>query len=255
MPQLYSWNVNGVRAAVRKGLLEWLESVRPDVLCLQEVKAHPDDVPEAVLRPKGYDSVWQPAGRKGYSGVATWFKRRKPPLDVAAMDVAEFDAEGRLQALDYGEYVVLNTYWPNSQPERARLDYKLRFVKALRRFAGRYVKQGKHVVICGDFNIAHRDIDLARPKQNRDNPGFYPEECAALDRFLKAGYLDTFRHFTPDPGHYTWWSYRANARAKNIGWRLDYHMVNREMADRLKKADILPEIMGSDHCPVRLTIR
>ncbi len=254
--RLLSWNVNGVRAIAGKGFLEWLDEASPDVLCIQEIKAHAEAVPPEVRAPKGYGSVWRPAKRPGYSGVAAFFKKGMEPLDVRELGIEEFDLEGRVQILEYAEFHLINAYFPNSQPERARLDYKLRFCKAMLELCEGLRSAGKHVVLCGDYNIAHTEIDLARPKENRDNPGFYPEECASMDAFLHTGYVDVFRKLHPgEPGHYTWWSYRMKAREKNVGWRLDYHCVNEEFAPRVKNAVILSNIMGSDHCPVALQIK
>ena len=255
MPTLYSWNVNGIRAAGRKGLLDWMAKAKPDVLCLQEIKAHPEQVEPVLREPKGYKSVWQPAQRKGYSGVATFYRAKWEPLSVSVLGVEQFDVEGRVQVLEYKDFLLLNAYYPNSQPERKRLDYKLRFCDAVRKFANKCRRAGKNIVICGDLNVAHKEIDLARPKANRDNPGFYPEECAKMDTFIRAGYVDTFRHFNKESGQYTWWSYRARARENNVGWRLDYHCVNKEFIDRVARSDIHADVEGSDHCPVSITVK
>ncbi len=254
MKRLISWNVNGIRAAGRNGFLEWLDREKPDVVCVQEIKANPEDVPQELREPKGYASVWQPAKKKGYSGVATYFRVKSEPLAVATMGIGEFDDEGRVQLVEYKDFTVVNAYYPNAQAERARLEYKLGFCKAMLKLCNKLRKAGTNLVICGDYNIAHKEIDLARPKDNRNSPGFYPEECACMDEFVQAGYVDTFRHFTPDPGHYTWWSYRSRAREKNIGWRIDYHCVNAEFLPKVKSAHIHADIMGSDHCPVSITV-
>ncbi|MCL4691875.1 MAG: exodeoxyribonuclease III [Candidatus Hydrogenedentes bacterium] len=254
MKRLISWNVNGIRAAGRNGFLEWLDREKPDVVCVQEIKANSDDVPQDLREPKGYASVWQPAKKKGYSGVATYFRVKSEPLSVATMGIGEFDDEGRVQLVEYKDFTVVNAYYPNAQAERARLDYKLGFCKAMLKLCNKLRKAGTNLVICGDYNIAHKEIDLARPKDNRNSPGFYPEECACMDEFVQAGYVDTFRHFNPNPGHYTWWSYRSRAREKNIGWRIDYHCVNAEFLPKVKSAHIHADIMGSDHCPVSITV-
>lgn len=255
MTTLVSWNVNGIRAIGRNGFLDWLEREKPDILCVQETKANTDDVPTEIRLPKGYGSVWQQAKKKGYSGVATYFRSKLEPISVRAMGIPEFDDEGRVQLVEYKDYTLINAYYPNSQAERARIEYKLRFCKAMLSLCKNLRKAGKNVIVCGDYNIAHKDIDLARPKDNRDSPGFYPEECASMDDFVAAGYVDAFRHFTPDPGHYTWWSYRTRAREKNIGWRIDYHCVNAEFVPRLKKAAIHADVLGSDHCPVSIAVK
>lgn len=252
MTTLFSWNVNGMRAVLRKGFLDWLAETQPDILCVQETRVMPDELGREVLEPKGYKTYWQPAKKKGYSGTAAFVKTE--PLSVNPMNLEAFDAEGRVQTLEYETFTLINAYFPNSQPERARIDYKLAFCKAMQRFCNRLRRAGKNVILCGDLNIAHKEIDLARPKQNVDNPGFLPEERAVMTRFLKAGYVDAFRHFNKDPGHYTWWSYRGRAREKNIGWRLDYHCVNREFVPHVKESLIYADVAGSDHCPVSITL-
>lgn len=253
--RIVSWNVNGIRACGRNGFVKWLESERPDILCLQETKAFREQVDPEVREPSGYGSAWHSAKRPGYSGVATFFRGSCEPLEVSAMGISEFDDEGRVQAVEYPGFMLINAYFPNSQPERKRLPYKLAFNDKLRKHCNKLKKAGKHIIICGDFNCAHEEIDLARPKANRDNPGFYPEECASLTSYARAGYVDTFRHFHPDePGHYSWWSYRAQARQKDIGWRLDYHWVNKEFLPQVTEAVIRKEVMGSDHCPVGITV-
>ena len=255
MTTLVSWNVNGIRAIGRNGFLEWLDREKPDILCVQEIKANEEDVPAEIRLPAGYGSVWQQAKKKGYSGVATYFKSKLEPISVRAMGIPEFDDEGRVQLTEYKDFTLINAYYPNSQAERARIEYKLRFCKAILNLCEKLRKAGKNVVVCGDYNIAHKEIDLARPKDNRDSPGFYPEECASMDDFVGAGYVDAFRHFTPDPGHYTWWSYRTRAREKNIGWRIDYHCVNAEFLPKVKSAAIHADVHGSDHCPVSLVVK
>ncbi len=255
MTTLVSWNVNGVRAAGRNGFLLWLDALQPDIVCLQETKAHEGDLDVTLRQPKGYSSVWQSAVKKGYSGTATYFKSKHTPLSVKTMGVAEFDNEGRVQMVEFKDFTLINAYYPNAQAERARIEYKLRFNDTMLKLCNKLRKAGKNVVVCGDFNVAHKDIDLARPKDNKNSPGFYPEECASMDTFINAGYVDTFRHFTPEPGHYTWWSLRSGARARNIGWRIDYHCVNAEFIGRVKKAQIHCDVHGSDHCPVSITVK
>jgi exodeoxyribonuclease-3 len=249
---IYSWNVNGIRSVMQKGFLDWLDRERPEVLCIQESRVMPEELTDAQRAPKGYTSFWMPAEKKGYSGTAVY--TRKEPLSVSPLGVEEFDAEGRAQFIEFRDFTVVNCYFPNSQPERKRLAYKLDFVKAVRRTCDGLVRKGKNVVLCGDYNIAHTEFDLARPKQNEDTPGYYAEERAAMTAFLKGGYVDTFRHFCPDPGHYSWWSYRGNARAGNVGWRIDYHCVNEGFLPRVKSAAILNKVTGSDHCPVAVRV-
>lgn len=253
MTRIVSWNVNGIRSVLRNGFLEWLEAAQPDILCLQETRALPSDLKPEVLAPKGYTSLWNPAEKKGYSGTGAYVKAE--PLSVGTIGIPEFDSEGRVQVLEYPNFTILNGYWPNSQDKRARLDYKLRFCEAITKFSNKLVKKGKNVILCGDFNIAHTEIDLARPKDNENSAGYYIEEREAMAAFLKAGYVDSFRQFNEEPGHYSWWSYRTNARARNVGWRIDYHCVNKDFADRLKGAHIMSDVMGSDHCPVAIELK
>jgi len=253
MTRIVSWNVNGIRSALRNGFMDWLEAEQPDIVCLQETRALPEDLKEEVLRPKGYTSLWNPAQKKGYSGTGAYVK--KEPISVGTMGIPDFDNEGRVQVLEYPKFTILNGYWPNSQDKRARLDYKLAFCKAITKFSNDLVAQGKNVILCGDFNIAHTEIDLARPKDNENSAGYYIEEREAMAAFLGEGYVDTFRHYVQEPGHYSWWSYRTNARARNVGWRIDYHCVNRDFMDRVKGASILNHVMGSDHCPVAIELK
>lgn len=256
MLTLYSWNVNGFRAALRQGFMDWLAAAKPDVVCLQETKAHEGDIPDEARTPEGYASVWFGAKKKGYSSTAVFYRKKAAPVSVAPLGIAEFDDEGRVQLIEYPEFVLVNAYWPNSQPERKRLDYKLRFGRAMDDVSKRFGKKGKAVIHCGDFNIAHKEIDLARPKSNRDTPGFYPEECAFMDGFLDGGHVDVFREKHPDePGHYSWWSYRAGARGNNVGWRLDYHIVSKGFEAQVKNPKIHSDVFGSDHCPVSIQVK
>jgi len=250
---LVSWNVNGLRAALKKGFLDAMHELDPDIMALQEVKALPDQLPETVTRMPGYFTYWFPAGKKGYSGTAV-FSRREPCRVMYGLEVAEFDDEGRVLTLEFADYFLVNVYAPNAQPGLKRLDFKLRFNERLLLFMDRLARR-KNVVVCGDLNVAHREIDLANPESNGANPGFSPDERAWMDQVIGAGYLDTFRMFTPDPGHYTWWSYRSRARDRNIGWRIDYFLVDPAGRERVEAAVIHDEITGSDHCPVSLVWR
>ncbi|NUM89110.1 MAG: exodeoxyribonuclease III, partial [Bdellovibrionales bacterium] len=230
--RLMSWNVNGVRAAQRNGFLGWLSNSDADVVAIQETKASPDQLDQSLISPPGYRSFWHSAEKAGYSGVAVY--TRVDPLQVTeGIGAAEFDREGRVLQLEFRDFVLINAYFPNSQREHARLPYKLAFCDAMLKHCARLGKKGKNVVICGDFNIAHEEIDLKNPKSNRDNAGFLPEERAWMTKFLAAGHADVFREREPGPGHYTWWSYRPGVREKNVGWRIDYHVVNRDFTDRV----------------------
>lgn len=255
MLSLISWNVNGIRAAATKGFFAWMETTSPDIVCLQESRAHPGMLAPSFIEPPGYTSFWHPAQKPGYSGVTTYLKNGVKVLGVTDMGVADFDAEGRVQVLEFKEFFLINAYYPNSQTEGARLAYKVAFCDAMLDLTRRLRDTGKGVIVCGDYNIAHKEIDLARPKDNVNSPGFLPEERACMDAFIEDGFVDAFRAFTPDPGHYTWWSFRANARQKNIGWRIDYHCVNKEFMPRVREAFILCDVLGSDHCPVGLTLK
>lgn len=250
---IISWNVNGIRAAEKKGLFSFLQDAQPDIFCLQETKAHPSQLTADFLEPGEYRSHWSSAQKAGYSGVVIYTKI--PPLSASLLDNARLDEEGRGLVLNYGAFVLINTYFPNSQPEGRRLDYKLEFCAHILDYCNTLVKKGENVLLCGDYNIAHKPIDLARPKQNEKNPGYLPEERAWMDSFIQAGYVDTFRNYTTDPGHYTWWSYRGRARENNVGWRLDYHCVNQAFAPSVQRSSILPEVSGSDHCPVLIEVK
>ncbi len=252
--KLISWNVNGIRAAERNGFLNWFDQQNADIVCVQEIKASPDQITIDMLHPLKYNSFWFPAQKPGYSGTAIY--SRKEPLAIKeGIGLPQFDSEGRILVAEYPNFTLLNAYFPNSQREHTRLGYKLEFCQAIYEYCETLRKQGKSVILCGDFNIAHREIDLKNPKANEKNAGFLPEERAWMQSFLNHGYIDTFRNFTPEGGHYTWWSYRPGVREKNIGWRLDYFCVDPSLRDRLKSVVHQPEVRGSDHCPVVLELR
>ncbi len=245
-----SWNVNGIRAVEKKGFAEIVGGFDADIIALQETKASPDQLSTALLQPDGYFSHWHSAVRKGYSGVAVYV--RKQPLEViTGIGIDQFDSEGRVLTLEYENFYFLNIYFPNSGEGLKRLDFKLAFNAELLKFADG-LRAKKPVVLCGDFNVAHKPIDLKNPESNVKNAGFTPEERAWMDSFVAAGYVDTFRMFNQDPDQYTWWSYRFNARARNIGWRIDYFCVDAGHAANVVHAGILADIYGSDHCPVVL---
>ncbi|MEW6429274.1 MAG: exodeoxyribonuclease III [Thermodesulfobacteriota bacterium] len=250
--RLISWNVNGLRAIAGKGFLDLLRDLDADIIALQEIKAQPEQLPEEILRPDGYKSFWHPAEKKGYAGVCV-YTRREPLTVTVGLGIEEHDREGRVLTLEFPDCFLVNVYFPNAQHGLTRLDYKLRFNDDLLAYLD-LLRQKKTVAVCGDYNVAHKEIDLANPKANVKNPGFTPEERAWMDRFLAGGWLDTFRMFHPEPEQYTWWSYRANARARNIGWRIDYFCVDEKSRGRVKDAAILAEVTGSDHCPVSLVL-
>ena len=245
-----SWNVNGVRAVEKKGFIEQLLNFDADVIGIQETKAQEDQLSDALKNIPGYTSYWHSAERKGYSGVAM-YTRIAPLAVIMGVGDPQFDCEGRVLTLEFAHCYLINIYFPNSGDELKRLDFKLRFNARLQAFA-KELEQKKPVILCGDFNVAHKEIDLKNPKANEKNAGFTPEERAWMDGFVAAGFIDTFRMFNQEPGQYTWWSYRFSARSKNIGWRIDYFCVSGSARQKVKSAAILQEVMGSDHCPVEL---
>jgi exodeoxyribonuclease-3 len=252
---LYSWNVNGLRACARKGFLDWLTDERPDVLGLQEVRALPEQLDADLVEPDGYRTWFHPAERKGYSGVALYSRVDPEAVTLGGLDEPRFDHEGRLIVADYGDFLLYNGYFPNGGNDLSRVPYKLEFSEAVLQHAERQRAAGRGVVICGDVNTAHEEIDLANPRSNRNNTGFLPEERAWVSRLLEHGYRDVFRERHPGvSGLYTWWSNRPGVRERNVGWRIDYVLVSRELADRVIDTRIHPEIMGSDHCPVSITL-
>lgn len=251
---LLSWNVNGIRAALKKGLLDWLKKESPDVLCLQETKAHPDQLSPALLNPPGYHTFWNAAVRKGYSGVAT-FAKEKPVSVRTGFDAPGFDEEGRVVQTEFSKFTLLNIYFPNGKASEERLRFKLEFYEEALKYFERLRKKGKKLIITGDVNTAHHAIDLARPKENETISGFLPEERAWIDKFLARGYLDTLRVFNKEPNLYTWWDLKTAARDRNVGWRIDYFFISEDLKPNLKDAYILPEVMGSDHCPVGISLK
>jgi exodeoxyribonuclease-3 len=244
-----SWNVNGIRAVQKKGFLEWFAGAAPDILCLQETKAHPEQLGPELLKVPGYSVHFSSAERKGYSGVALYTKQE--PLEVRhGFGIREFDSEGRVVIADYGHFVLLNIYYPNGKQSAERLDYKMRFYDAFLDYVTGLKAEGRHLVICGDVNTAHREIDIARPKENSKVSGFLPSERAWVDKFLGHGYVDTFRMFNDQPGQYTWWDMMTRARDRNVGWRIDYFYVSESLNNCVKSAWTMPDVTGSDHCPI-----
>lgn len=250
--KLISWNVNGIRSILGKGLLEFWEAEAPDVLCLQETKAKPEQVAE-VTWPEGFTAHWNSAEKPGYSGVAA-FAKKKPVRASGGIGDDEHDHEGRVLTLEYDDFFLVNVYTPNSQRELTRLAYRTKqWEPAFRRYL-KTLEKKKPVIFCGDLNVAHTEDDLANPRTNRRNAGFTDEERAEFGALIDDGFVDTFRLFTQGNGHYTWWSYMNNARPRNIGWRIDYFLVSASLVPRVKSARILPHVAGSDHCPVVLEL-
>lgn len=249
--KLISWNVNGLRACVTKGFLDFFKEADADVFCLQETKLQPGQI---ELDLPGYHQYWNSAEKKGYSGTAVFTKQE--PLSVAyGIGVEEHDHEGRVITLEFPEYYVVTVYTPNSQRELTRLDYRMKWEDDFLSYL-KGLEENKPVIFCGDLNVAHQEIDLKNPKTNRKNAGFTDEERAKMTALLDRGFIDTFRYFYPDQENaYSWWSYQFQARAKNVGWRIDYFIVSEALKDRLEDAKIYKDILGSDHCPVGLELR
>ncbi|OQX87727.1 exodeoxyribonuclease III [candidate division KSB1 bacterium 4484_87] len=251
--RLLSWNVNGIRAVHKKNFMEWLHNDQPDILCLQETKAQDDQIPKDISEAEGYEFYHAAAERKGYSGVAMLTKFM--PVSVnSGMGIAELDSEGRLLQADFGKFILLNIYFPNGKQSKERLQYKMDFYDAFLDYADRLRAEGKKIIICGDVNTAHKEIDLAHPKENEKRSGFLPEERAWIDRLLAHGFVDTFRMFVKEGGHYSWWDMRTRARDRDIGWRIDYFFVSEDLTGDVKNAFIEKEVLGSDHCPVGIEL-
>ena len=253
--KLVSWNVNGYRAILGKNFLEWFDEIDADIVGLQEVKAHKEAVNPAQMEQEGYHCYWHAARKPGYSGTAVWTKK-KPLSYSEGFGVDSIQAEGRAQILEFEDFFFINAYFPNSQEERARLPYKLAFLDELQKFCNETRKKGKGVIVQGDFNIAHTEIDLKNPKTNQNTAGFYLEEREWMSSFLKSGMRDIFRERNPGlVDQYTWWSYRMNARARNVGWRIDLHAISPDLLDRVEDVRHQRDVMGSDHCPVVLHLK
>ena len=251
--KLFSWNVNGVRAIEKKGFLDWLSSASPDVLCIQETKAKFEQLPDTLQNIDGYFSYWHSAEKLGYSGVATFSK--KEPLHVQyGLGIDKYDKEGRVLITEFDNFLLYNIYFPNGQKDEIRLQYKLDFYDDLLEIIDDQVASGNNVIVAGDWNTAHKEIDLANPKANANYSGFLPVERAQLDTYVDHGYVDSFRLFHDEPDRYSWWTYRFGARQRNIGWRIDYFFTNQEFADNISDADIHEDVMGSDHCPVSIEL-
>lgn len=254
MLSLYSWNINGIRAGARKGFVNWVQQTQPDILCLQETKAHPQQLTEELRQPAGYKTYWAISARPGYSGVAL-YSRVKPISVQLGLGIEAFDREGRTIIAEYADFVLIGAYFPNGSRDHSRVPFKMAYKAEFFAFCNRLRAAGKSIIFCGDVNTSHREIDLARPRQNQNTTGFLPEERAWLDQVVAAGYIDTFRQLYPERrGAYSWWSYIGGARQRNVGWRLDYFFITPDLLPRLVEAAIHPEVDGSDHCPVSLTL-
>lgn len=251
--KIYSWNVNGIRAVQSKGELDnFFERFDPQILCIQETKAQEEQIQETILNRQGYYSYIMDAEKKGYSGVLVFTKEQ--PLNVRNCGVAEFDNEGRYIELEYPDFTLINCYFPNSQDKGKRVGYKIAFNQMLKERTDQLTAAGKNVIVTGDYNVAHNEIDLKNPKTNTKNAGFLPEEREWMSTFLDGGMIDTFRYLYPEQVKYSWWSYRFSAREKNTGWRIDYFCISQSLKDKLVDAQIHNDVFGSDHCPVSVEL-
>ena len=251
--RILSWNVNGIRAVDKKGFFDWFQKDSPDILCLQEIKALPEQFPPHLRNTPGYHIAISSAERKGYSGVATYAKSQ--PISVEkGFGIEKFDTEGRICISEYPDFTLFNIYFPNGKKDDERLEYKLDFYDTFLSIADNLKAEGKNIVVCGDFNTAHTEIDLTHPKANENRSGFLSVERAWIDTFIDHGYVDTFRQFNKEPEQYSWWDFKTRARERNVGWRIDYFFVNKEFMSKVKNAFIMQDVMGSDHCPVGIEI-
>ena len=252
--KILSWNVNGLRAALKKGFLEFIETEKPDILCIQETKLQEEQIPEEINELEGYYKYWNFAEKKGYSGVAVFTKEKPISVEYSIGDET-LDHEGRLLLLEFKEFSLINCYFPNGQMSEERLQFKLEYYDRMFDLMQSITATGKNLIVCGDYNTAHKAIDLANPKQNEKTSGFLPIERAWLDKIIDHDWIDTFREFNQEPNQYSWWTYRFGARDRNVGWRIDYFFTNKENMKNIKNAFIRQEIMGSDHCPIGVEIK
>lgn len=254
IPKLFvSYNVNGIRAAINRGFIHWLMTISPDVIGIQEVKAIENQVDIALFKDLGYHSYWHPAVKKGYSGVAI-LSKIKPDHIEYGMAYSKYDDEGRIIRADYDGLSFLNAYFPSGTMGQVRQHFKYQFLDDIYGYTQDLRSERPHLIMSGDYNICHRAIDIHNPISNKNSSGFLPEERAWMEKFTSSGFDDSFREFNPEPHNYTWWSYRANARNNNKGWRIDYHMTTKNLKDRIKRSVIMPEAIHSDHCPILLEI-
>jgi exodeoxyribonuclease-3 len=253
MKRIVSYNVNGIRSALNKGLPDWIRSVQPDILCVQELKAMTDQVDVSFFEEEGYHHYWFPAQKKGYSGVAI-YTRIKPTHVEYGCGIPESDYEGRVIRADFGDVSVMSVYAPSGSSGDERQDFKMKWLASFAPYIQKLRKKRPNLIMAGDFNICHKAIDIHNPVSNANSSGFLPEERAWMDQFLSKDIVDTFRHFNKDPHQYTWWSFRANARNKNLGWRIDYQFATKPLENSLVRSVLLPEAKHSDHCPVLLEV-
>jgi exodeoxyribonuclease-3 len=253
MAKIISYNVNGIRAAMNKGLVEWLKAAAPDVVCLQEIKAMKEQVDIEKLESLGYKHYWHPAIKKGYSGVAI-LSKKEPDNISTGCGIDKYDCEGRVLRADYGDVSVISVYHPSGTSGEERQAFKMEWLADFQRYIDGLKKDRKKLIISGDYNICHKAIDIHNPVSNAKSSGFLPEERQWIDGFMQSGFIDTFRHYNPEPHNYTWWSQRAGSRDRNLGWRIDYHLVTSNLEPHLKRSAILKDARHSDHCPILLEI-
>ena len=251
MKRIISYNVNGIRAALTKGFDKWMDDTKADIICLQEIKASPEQLDLSIFEKRGYHHYWYPAEKKGYSGVAI-LSREKPGNIVYGSGINESDQEGRVIRADFGDVSVLSIYAPSGSSGEERQDFKMIWLASFQKYLTKLKKERPNLILAGDFNICHKAIDIHNPVSNAKSSGFLPEERAWMDQFLDLGFIDSFRHFNSEPHQYTWWSFRANSRNKNLGWRIDYQFASTPLEKRLKRSVLLPDAKHSDHCPVLL---
>lgn len=251
--KITTWNINGIRAALGKNAFDWIREYEPDVICLQEIKAKQHQIDTSIFESMGYEFIWNPAERPGYSGTGTLFKHGKKSSKLG-IGIERFDSEGRIIQSSLSDLELFNVYFPNGGQELARVPYKLEFYEYLLTYCKNLMKSGKEVIITGDFNTAHKEIDLKNPGPNQKNTGFLPEERLWVDKYLENGFIDIFRMLYPEEIQYTWWTYRFNARKNNVGWRIDYFLITDGLIKNVKEVITHSEIMGSDHCPVTLVL-
>ncbi len=251
--KIISYNVNGIRSAINKGLINWLKTSNPDILCLQEIKLSETELVSPLFEELGYHCYWYPAQKRGYSGVAI-LSKTKPNNVQYGIGNSLFDAEGRILRADFDTFSILNMYFPSGSSGDERQGLKMTFLDDFLVYVQELQKELPNLIISGDVNICHREIDIHNPKGNANSSGFLPEERTWVGKFLDTGYVDTFRHFNQEPHHYTWWSYRAGAKQKNLGWRIDYHFATESLKNRLASAAIHPDQLMSDHCPIELNL-
>jgi len=247
--KIISYNVNGIRAALKKDFVGWLQKENPDIICLQETKANKEQVETNLISDLGYNLYWFSAQKKGYSGVAI-FSKQKPDRVIEGIGIEKYDFEGRMIRADFGDFTLINSYFPSGTTGTVRQDFKMEYLADVQKFIDELKKERPNILLCGDYNICHKPIDISKPENKKGVSGFLPEEREWVTNFIESGFIDSFRMFDDSADKYSWWSYRAGSRAKNLGWRIDYHMVSEPLRSKIKDAKVLSDIVHSDHCPI-----